>query len=303
MSHTSSISRIGTDRGNTTDEEKTKDLYELVNVNLPQNRLFKLFLEQNFDFDLIMESLEQEIEDQLPSFMKNRKSVVTEYLYTLLLKRLNVDKDIPLTTILYILKEIFVRLQYESVLLFNYLYNAQMEEKVVINLILSRLNALHKKTREIKPLVYSFVRFYLSSLKRSIERARARDDLSWVTSFFSIKILGMYNISLLDLEDSLSYLEGIPVILNNQKTVGITSSKHLLNLLSNFKQKQHIEYSRILRTQMALKEGYIIKKRVHNDFKFSGSYVAPILNIADTFYWPAKLAPLIAVLGKLMVIV
>ena len=301
MSNISSVSSMSEGKE---EKENFAENSTLLNTTLTQKQLFKVFLEQNFDLDLIIDRLENEFKSQIVKIDdKRKKNVVEEYTYNTIFTLLNIKNDIPLTTILAVLKDTYVRLQYESVLLFNYLFNARMKERVIINLILNRLRLTHKNTQEIKPLLHSFVSFYLDALKDSIERTKARNDLRWATSFFAIRIFGMYNISLIDLEDSLSYLEGVPVVLDKQKVIGIADSKHLLTLLSKFKQERGIEYSRILRTQLALREGYIIKKKAHVGFKFASNYVAPVLNIADVFYWPSKLAPLIAVVGNLMVII
>ena len=285
-------------------EENISENKTSLDINLTQKQLFKIFIEQNFDLDMIISDIENEIRNQIIAIgNKRKKIVIEEYAYNTIFTVLNVKNDIPLTTILAVLKDTYVRLQYESVLIFNYLFNAQMKERVIINLILNRLRLTHRDIHEIKPTLHSFVAFYLDALKESIERAKIRNDLRWATSFFAIRIFGMYNISLIDLEDALSYLEGVPVVLDKQKVIGIADSKHLLTLLSKFKQERGIEYSQVFRTQLALREGYIIKKKAHIGFKFASNYVAPVLNIADVFYWPSKLAPLIAVVGTLMVII
>ena len=275
-----------------------------ISNNLMQDTLFKIFIEQNFDLDLIVDALENTYKEQLQREAKEHpRNDTEEYMCRMITSILNVTLDISLLEILNTLKDIHTKLRYESVLLFNYLFNEQMKERVVINLILTRLRIANKNTQRTKPLLHSFVAFYLNSLKESIERAKVRDDLRWAASFFAIRIFGMYNISLIDLEDSLSYLEGVPVILDNQKVVGITDSKNLLPLLSKFKQEREIEYSRTFRAHLSLRDGYVIKKKTNKNFKFASTYVAPVLNIADVFYWPDKLAPLIVVVGNIMVII
>lgn len=190
----------------------------------------------------------------------------------------------------------------ELLTIFNLLFYQKQSILITSKTILPRIiKKLRNPKNRYKKQIENYISFYVHELKQNLMELSTREKMKWIIDFLTIKLFLTYGFDLFRIKEQLMAIEGIPIVVSDNKIIGITSTRYLQRLFEYYYRTLKLKYNAVSLQQIEkIGDTYKLKDC---KFGFSKKYFDPIKNVAEKFYFPSNTAPLIAKMRTALVLI